>query len=150
MAAELLGDESPSISYMYSGFAMTTLPHRPLADDALWEKRNGRLTLLVEPGFLYEGESSVRYGVPYGSRARLIMFYLQTEAIKTRSRVIRLGNSMTDWMGRMGINPGGSNFAAVRNQTKRLSACRRSEERRSGKECGSPCRSRWRPYHKQK
>src|SRR3546814_4821106 len=60
MAAELLGDESPSISYMYSGFAMTTLPHRPLADDALWEKRNGRLTLLVEPGFLYEGESSVR------------------------------------------------------------------------------------------
>src|SRR3546814_16263869 len=31
---------------------------------------------------------------------------------------------MTDWMGRMGINPGGSNFAAVRNQTKRLSACR--------------------------
>src|SRR3546814_19914194 len=27
-------------------------------------------------------------------------------------------------MGRMGINPGGSNFAAVRNQTKRLSACR--------------------------
>src|SRR3546814_12570377 len=52
------------------------------------------------------------------------MFYLQTEAIKTRSRVIRLGNSMTDWMGRMGINPGGSNFAAVRNQTKRLSACR--------------------------
>src|SRR3546814_13859751 len=124
MAAELLGDESPSISYMYSGVAMTTLPHRPLADDALWEKRNGRLTLLVEPGFLYEGESSVRYGVPYGSRARLIMFYLQTEAIKTRSRVIRLGHSMTDWMGRMGLNHGGSNFAAVRNQTQRFSASR--------------------------
>src|SRR3546814_14968189 len=94
---------------------MTTLPHRPLADDALWEKRNGRLPLLVEPGFLYEGESSVRYGVPYGSRARLLMFYLQTEALKTRSRGIRLRHSMTDWMGRVGINPVARNFTAVRN-----------------------------------
>src|SRR3546814_20563850 len=26
----------------------------------------------------------------------------------------------------------------------------RSEERRVGKECGRPCKSRWSPYHKQK
>src|SRR6187455_369241 len=26
-------------------------------------------------------------------------------------------------------------------------SCRRSEERRVGKECSSPCRSRWSPYH---
>ena len=26
-------------------------------------------------------------------------------------------------------------------------ACGRSEERRVGKECSSPCRSRWSPYH---
>ena len=26
-------------------------------------------------------------------------------------------------------------------------ALRRSEERRVGKECSSPCRSRWSPYH---
>ena len=26
-------------------------------------------------------------------------------------------------------------------------AARRSEERRVGKECSSPCRSRWSPYH---
>src|SRR3546814_11482170 len=28
------------------------------------------------------------------------------------------------------------------------SVCRRSEERRVGKECVSTCRSRWSPYHK--
>src|SRR3546814_18227115 len=30
------------------------------------------------------------------------------------------------------------------------SACRRSEERRVGKECVSTCRSRWSPYHTKK
>src|SRR3546814_14396389 len=30
-----------------------------------------------------------------------------------------------------------------------IGACR-SEERRVGKECGSTCRSRWSPYHKNK
>ncbi|HYD30731.1 MAG TPA: replication protein RepA [Azospirillaceae bacterium] len=124
LAAEILGDEEGSIAYMYSGFAMTTLPHRPLPDNDIWERKNGRLSLIVEPGVLPENGVAKKYGVPYGSRARLIMFYLQTEAIKTRSRVIRLGNSMTDWMVRMGINPGGSNFNAVRDQTRRLSACR--------------------------
>src|SRR3546814_20494908 len=29
----------------------------------------------------------------------------------------------------------------------RLHLCARSEERRVGKECGSPCRSRWPPCH---
>ena len=124
MAAEFLGDEDASLSYMYSGFAFTSLPHRALGDNEIWERRNGRLSLIVEPGVLFEGDRTTKYGVPYGSRARLIMFYLQSEAIKTKSPIIRLGNSMTDWMVRMNINPGGSNFAAVRDQAKRLSACR--------------------------
>jgi hypothetical protein len=124
IAAEFLGEDKNSISYMYSGFAMTTLPHKQLPDDMVWERKNGPLSLLVEPGMIYDQGTAVKYGVPYGSRARLIMFYLQTEAIRRRTRVIHLGNSMTDWMGRMGINPGGSNFAAVKDQTSRLSACR--------------------------
>jgi hypothetical protein len=124
IAAEILGEENASLSYMYSGFAMTTLPHRQLEHDQIWERRNGRLSLLIEPGHLYVNGTAVRYGVPYGSRARLIMFYLQSEAIRPRTRHIRLGSSMTDWMSRMGITPGGSNFNAVRDQTRRLSACR--------------------------
>src|SRR3546814_16823561 len=33
---------------------------------------------------------------------------------------------------------------------ERQQACVRSEERRVGKECGSPCRSRWSPYQYKK
>ena len=40
--------------------------------------------------------------------------------------------------------------AAVRTERIRLTSAvtvLRSEERRVGKECSSPCRSRWSPYH---
>src|SRR3546814_4998538 len=37
--------------------------------------------------------------------------------------------------------------ARQKKTARRRSFCTRSEERRVGKECVSPCRSRWSPYH---
>ena len=37
--------------------------------------------------------------------------------------------------------------AGPEQQAKQHAAALRSEERRVGKECSSPCRSRWSPYH---
>lgn len=125
IAADILGEESLSLNYMYSGFAMTALPHRRLANkDDIWERKNGRFSLLIEPGHIFERGAYVHYGVPFGARARLILLYLQTEAIQSNSRVVRLGRSMYDWMERMGVPVGGSSYAAVRDQARRLSACR--------------------------
>ena len=81
-------------------------------------------SLIVEPGVVFnEMSQSVRYGVPYGSRARLILLYLQSQAILTSSRAINLGASMHAWMEKLGVNPGGTNYKAVRDQARRLSAC---------------------------
>ena len=63
-------------------------------------------------------------GVPYGSRARLILIFLQSEAIRSRSREIELGGSLRSWLGRLGIPAGGPNVHAVREQSERLALCR--------------------------
>ncbi len=63
-------------------------------------------------------------GVPYGSRARLIMLYLQTEALRTGSREVELGKSLRDWLSRMGIPQGGKSIRDVREQAERISRCR--------------------------
>jgi len=125
IAAAVLGDEKLSLGYLYSGFAMTGLPHRRLpSDEQVWRRDNGRFSLIVEPGVVFnEMSQSVRYGVPYGSRARLILLYLQSQAILTSSRAINLGASMHAWMEKLGVNPGGTNYKAVRDQARRLSAC---------------------------
>ena len=42
-------------------------------------------------------------GLPYGSYARFILLFLQSEAIRSGSREIALGRSMRIWLGQMVI-----------------------------------------------
>lgn len=124
-ASEGLDTGDSGISYLYSGFAMLSFPYRELKRiDDVWERRNGAYTMIVEPGIVPELNGSRKYGVPFGTRARIIMCFLQTEAVKNQSRVVSLGTSMNDWMQRMGIEGGGgTNMQKVRDQTMRISAC---------------------------
>jgi Plasmid encoded RepA protein len=123
IAAEVLADERQQIGISYTGFCLTSLPHKKLPDDQLWERKGHRVTLLIEPGTMRRGEKVVKYGVPYGSRARMILLYLQTQAIRTGSRDIELGKSMRSWMERMDLKVGGETTKALREQAARISAC---------------------------
>ena len=124
IAAEVMGDEAGKIGITYTGFCLTGLPHRRLPDDQPWEKRGHQVVLMVEPGRLRRGLGTAKlYGVPYGARARMILLYLQTEAVRTGSREVELGRSMRDWLGRMGLSWGGETGRALREQAARIAAC---------------------------
>lgn len=123
IAAEILADESRAIGITYSGFCLTGLPHKRLDDDAPWEKRGHRVTLLVEPGRMKVAGKTRLYGVPFGARARMILLYLQTQAVRTGSPEVELGRSMRGWLERMGIAWGGETAKAMREQAARISAC---------------------------
>ena len=124
-AAGYLSDESGEIGFLYSGWAQAALPHRKLADDAIWQLETDHVTLVVQPGVkLVPGGTPVHVGVPYGSRARLILLYLQTEALRTNSREIQLGRSLHAWLRRLEIPIGGKSMNDVREQAERISRCR--------------------------
>ncbi|MFC7611316.1 replication protein RepA [Teichococcus aestuarii] len=63
-------------------------------------------------------------GVPFGAYARLIMLYLQTQALRTGSREVELGGSWRAWMHRIGVPWGGSSGKAVREQAEMIARCR--------------------------
>ena len=89
------------------------------------KSRTDRVSLIVQPGLkAIPGQSPVSVGVPYGSRARLIILYLQTEAIRTGSREIELGRSLHAWLKRLEIPIGGKSMKDVRDQAERISRCR--------------------------
>jgi replication initiator protein len=124
-AAAYLADEDSAIGFLYSGFCQTGLPHKRLPDATPWQIETAHTTLIVEPGLRpVRGGLPQPVGVPYGSRARLILIYLQSEAMRTRRREIELGHSLRIWMGRMGIPIGGSSLTSVRDQAERISRCR--------------------------
>lgn len=126
-AASYLASEDSDIGFLYSGWAQAALPHKRLEDDALWQVKNDRVTLVVQPGVrVVEDGPPVHVGVPYGSRARLILLYLQSEALRTGSREIELGRSLHAWLRRLGIPIGGKSMRDVRDQAERVSRCRMS------------------------
>jgi len=123
IAAEVLADERQNIGISYTGFCLTSLPHKRLPDDQVWTKQGHRVTLMVEPGRMMVRKKTVLYGVPYGARARMILLFLQGQAVRTKSREIELGSSLSAWMERMGIAWGGETARAIREQAARISAC---------------------------
>jgi len=125
-AALYMSDEDGAFSFVYSGWAQCALPHRRLADDAPWEISADRVRLVVEPGRRPSRDNGPLewVGVPFGSHARLILLYLQTEALKTGSRDIELGRSLRDWLRRIGVAVGGRTGLLVKEQAERISRCR--------------------------
>jgi hypothetical protein len=127
-AAKYMADEDTGLGFIYSGWAQCALPHRRLADDQPWQIASERVRLIVQPGLRPVGDEGglESVGVPFGAHARLILLFLQTEALRTGSREIELGASLRKWMARIGIQPGGSAFRSVRDQAERISRCRLS------------------------
>jgi hypothetical protein len=69
-----------------------------------------------------EANERMYVGVPYGAKARLILIYLQTEGLK--SRTISLGRSLSAFMRSLGIpvtGGKGGNIQCVREQCVRIS-----------------------------
>ena len=129
-ASSYLSDENAAIGFLYSGWCQAALPHRQLPPDQRWQIVGEHVTLIVEPGSrpgkLSGPLDAEPVGVPYGSRARLIMLYLQSEAMRTHSREVQLGRSMRDWLGRMNVPIGGKSLLGIRDQAERISRCRLS------------------------
>lgn len=136
-ASAYMSDEDAGVGFLYSGWCQAALPHRRLPDSKGWQVDGDRFCLIVEPGMRRgPGGEPVHVGVPFGSRARLILIYLQSEALRTGTREVVLGKSLRDWMERMGIPVGGKNLSAVREQTERISRCRLTFEIRQGNRVG--------------
>src|SRR3954470_10032998 len=101
-ASAYMADEDAGIGFLYSGWCQAALPHKKLPDDQVWQIRSEHVNMLVAPGHRSSDIGPAKVvGVPYGSRARLIMFYVQSEALRTNSREIGLGRSMNHWLHKM-------------------------------------------------
>lgn len=111
---------------------LASLPHSNPGDRPLWTRRNGNVTLAIQPGMNIQTGKS--YGYPYGIIPRLLLFWMTTEALRTRSRRLELGSSLNGFMTDLGLSPytgGGkrSDATRLRDQMERLFRSRFSLER---------------------
>ena len=117
IAAATLSDDGDERVFTHPVLCLTILPHRARPEREIWKRANGPYMLMVQPTADHDG---TYHGVPHGSKARLILLYLQTEAVKTNSRVIELGTSMRRWLRSMGVTITGPNYQEVRRQAQKI------------------------------
>ena len=111
--------EAGRLGYYARILAQATMPHKATKDIA-HVRKNGGITLSMT------GDPAV--GLPYGSVPRLLLAWLSTEVVKKKDREIPLGNSLTDFMRKVGIiqaneiPTGGKtgNLGRVKTQADRL------------------------------
>ena len=136
-ASAYMSDEDNALSCIFSGWAQCALPHRRQQVDKAWMVSSDRMQLIVEPGRRPKSDTETEFvGVPFGAYARLILLYLQTQALRTNSREVELGRSWRSWMSRIGVPWGGSSGKAVREQAELISRCRLSFHYQDGGRSG--------------
>lgn len=116
-AASAIRQDPPTTedaAFMARQFVQATFPHTDPKTDT-WRRVNGRFALGIRAGYnVKTGES---YGLPYGIIPRLLLFWITTEAVKTKSPRLHLGASLADFMREVGLDP---SHGGVRGDAKRL------------------------------
>jgi hypothetical protein len=119
-------DANIPILYQHSVLCQTCLPFRDPGDQVRSvERTNGLVSLIVAAGQAFHPDTRrfVDVGLPYGPKPRLVLYHLNAEALRTRSPVIELEDSLTAFVKRtLGLDPKGRNIRTVKDQLARLSA----------------------------
>ena len=124
-AAEIAAGGPESMLYQHTVLCQTALPYRDPGDETrTWERRNGeaRLKLIAGEVLHPATDEFVPVGLPFGPKPRLILAHLNAEAIRSRSRMIPVGDSLTGFVERLGLATHGRNVRAIKDQLARLAA----------------------------
>jgi hypothetical protein len=110
--------EAGALGFMARLLVQATLPHKdPGPGVSSFERTNGDFRLLIM--------APPKIGLPWGKTPRLLLSWLTTEAVRTQSPHLELGDNLSAFMRQLGITPtGGVNgsIPRLKDQLRRLFA----------------------------
>lgn len=125
-AVEVGETPADELVYQHTVFCQTCLPYRDPGDEIrIWEKEQGRVALSLEAGRIRNSDTDqwVELGLPFGSKARLVLMHLNSQAIKNQSPMVDVEDSMTAFVRRiLGWEPNGREIGVMKDQLSRLAA----------------------------
>ena len=112
-------EADPDLGFMARLMALCSLPRTNPGDRLQYKRVNGPYKLIMIAG----GDNKL----PFGNLPRLLLAWVCTEAVRTQSRELVLGKSLSKFMRTLGINStsGGARGeqTRLRNQMRRLFGC---------------------------
>lgn len=96
--------EAGTLGYMARALTLATMPHSKQVNNE-FHRRNGAFSMsMMAPS---------NVGLPYGSKPRLLVAFLTTEAVRKGERDIVLGDSLSDFMRELGLQATGGRWGSI-------------------------------------
>ena len=105
-------EAAPDTRFMARLMMLCSLPRPNPGSRLLYKRVNGPYRLYMQAG--------PETKLPYGNLPRLLLAWVCTEAVRTQSRELVLGPSLSGFMRKLGMAPVGCARTRLRNQMKRL------------------------------
>jgi hypothetical protein len=118
--AEPLGTEP---EFMHAVLCQVGLPRSDVKARE-FTRTTGGASMLIEAGKWFDGFRYHEMPLPYGTRPRLVLFHVCSEAIRRKSPEVEVERSASGFLERLGIGKGGESMAAFKRQMLALAACR--------------------------
>ena len=119
-------EEAPDrIDFLHSVQCQCGIPYKNPGEGVLeWDRKQGHTSLRIEAGSAIDPRTGdfVRLGLPFGEKPRLVLIHLATEAVRTGSPVVDVGESMTAFARSLGMETNGQQLRALKDQLARLAA----------------------------
>ena len=109
-------EEEPDLGFMVRLMALCSLPRTNPGTRHQYKRVNGPYKLVMIAG--------ADNKLPFGNIPRLLLAWVCTEAVRTQSRELVLGDSVSEFMRTLGIySTSGEKYTRLRNQMKRFFGC---------------------------
>ena len=109
-------EADPDRGFMARTMALCSLPRSNPGNRTQYKRVNGPYTLVMSAAGINK--------LPFGNLPRLILAWICTEVVRTRSREVVLGKSLADFMRFLDVySSSGGKYTRLRNQMKRLFGC---------------------------
>lgn len=121
--ADIIDVESDRAEFLHTTLCQVGLPRRQ-TEGRSFERNSGNAGISIEAGKLYLRGRWVEQPLPYGVRPRLVLIHLCSEAVRTKSPTVEVGQSAREFLQRLGVDDNGDGYARFRSQMEALAACR--------------------------
>lgn len=123
---QILNERPDRNDFLHTVMCQVGMP-RKATEARTFERTSGRISVQLEAGKLWNGKEWVQQPLPYGTTPRLVMVHVSSEAIRTQSRRVDVGDSMRQILLKLGMGDNGGprgGYTSVRKQVEALAACR--------------------------
>lgn len=129
MKTEPTAKKAGELGFLARVLVQTTMPHSRQVENE-YQRTNGKFSLSMY--------APKRIGLPYGRYPRLLLAWICTEVVRTRSKELHMGRTFSGFLWKLGLASDGRTMRRFHNQTLRLFAsavyiARRTETEFHGK-----------------